>query len=287
MGLLFSSPHISPDQEDDADQLQSVEPTKSTELARPIKRLVFIEGNISSGKSTLVRNLQNKGYMVFEEPLKSWINDYKDEEGTNALKLFYADKKKYGFQFQMMSLYTRWQVIKQALALLSNTSDDDGETNIVFVERSLLTDRNSFALNLHESGDLTALEWKIYNDCLECKLNDIKHLFEGIEVGYLYLRTSPSICLQRKIERNNPEEKDIPIEYFILLHEKYDHWLGKISREKDPSDNDDVEIVDDVDCLINISYHEVVDGNKTADEVLADVMQFCNQKIIEECTEAL
>lgn len=277
MGLLFSSPHIAPDHDDEESEELSGE-------AKPVKRLVFIEGNISSGKSTLIRNLQNKGYSVFEEPLESWVTDYKDENGTNALELFYQDKKKYGFQFQMMSLYTRWQVIKQALTMLSNTSDDkNDETNIVFVERSLLTDRNSFALNLWETGDLTALEWKIYNDCLQSNLNDIKHLFENIEVGYLYLRTSPSICLQRKIERNNPEEKGIPLEYFVLLHEKYDNWLGKISWEKYDRGAEETDLKNDIDHLIEISYRVVLNGNKTAEEVLTDVMLFCNQKVIDEC----
>lgn len=34
------------------------------------KRLFFIEGNISSGKSTVIESLKEKGFVVFDEPVK-------------------------------------------------------------------------------------------------------------------------------------------------------------------------------------------------------------------------
>ena len=60
-----------------------------------------IEGNIGSGKSTLVENLKEKlpllnGKQIIyvSEPVNEW-STIKDEEGETILEKFYANQEKY------------------------------------------------------------------------------------------------------------------------------------------------------------------------------------------------
>ena len=58
--------------------------------------IVSIEGNIGSGKSTLIehlkKNYRRKDIVYLEEPVKEWSN-IKDKNGTNILVKFYEDQK--------------------------------------------------------------------------------------------------------------------------------------------------------------------------------------------------
>ena len=66
-----------------------------------------IEGNIGSGKSTLVNMLKieqenNKNIVFMDEPVCIW-ESIKDKEGTNIIEKFYGNTPKYAFSFQMMA----------------------------------------------------------------------------------------------------------------------------------------------------------------------------------------
>ena len=57
--------------------------------------LISIEGNIGSGKSTIIeylKTLQNDKIIFVDEPVNEWLN-IKDINGMNALDCFYKDKK--------------------------------------------------------------------------------------------------------------------------------------------------------------------------------------------------
>lgn len=184
------------------------------------KWMIFIEGNISSGKSTILTKLQEHGFTVFEEAVSALTEYYKNEKGENILELFYNDMLGYSFKMQMASMNARWEVIKKGLDVLNTTS-----TDLVIIERSILTDKNSFAINLHKNGYMDKLEWQIYNDSLRNHIEDTKPRFNGINVIYLYLRASPEICLQRKFERGRQEESSLQLDYLQELHKTYDEWL--------------------------------------------------------------
>ena len=210
------------------------------------KIIVFIQGNISSGKSTLIRNLKAEGHVVYEEPVDKWLNEYKDESGTNSLELFYQNMKEHAFFFEMLVMRTRWEKIKEALR---------NESPLVFIERSFETDTNVFALNLFENKLMNPLQWRLYNELLQDKKDDVEHLFENVEVHQLYLRTDPNICFDRKYIRNRIEERSIPIEYFRIIHEKHDNWLTCLEKE-----------------LENKTH--IIDGNNSIEEVLISVRIF-------------
>ena len=108
-------------------------------------RLISIEGNIGSGKSSFVKNLElyysnyencnNKKICFLQEPVDMW-NTITNESGKTVIECFYADNKKYAFAFQMMAYISRLATIKETLK---------ENYDIIFMERCLFTDRNVFA----------------------------------------------------------------------------------------------------------------------------------------------
>ena len=86
-----------------------------------------IEGNIGSGKSTLMENLKktykNNSQVIFlKEPVDEWEN-IKDSNGVTILQKFYADQEKYSFAFQMMAYVSRLNVLRDALKTLHQKSE--------------------------------------------------------------------------------------------------------------------------------------------------------------------
>ena len=100
-----------------------------------------IDGNIGSGKSTIVRQLKkaletNHTFIFLEEPVTEW-SEIKSKDGETILEKFYNDQDKYAFSFQMMAYISR-------LAQLRKTIRENPDCHIV-TERSIYTDRNVFA----------------------------------------------------------------------------------------------------------------------------------------------
>lgn len=80
-----------------------------------------IEGNIGSGKSTLVKklkktfdNIDNIKIIFLQEPVSVWEN-IKDKNGKNIIEKYYKNQKKYAFSFQMMAYISRVHQIKEVL----------------------------------------------------------------------------------------------------------------------------------------------------------------------------
>lgn len=203
------------------------------------KRLLFIEGNISSGKSTVVEGLKEKGFVVFDEPVDRWLKEFVDEDdGENILSKFYKDMGRYSFQFEVLVMTTRWNKIREAL---------NHESDIIFIERSIETDRNTFALNLREENHVTSLDWKIYKAWYNTFIEETKHHLKNVQIDYIYLRTDPQICHERRKKRGREEENNIPLEYLKKLHQKHEEWLKENSF--------------------------VIDGHKNKEEVLEDIIE--------------
>ena len=82
-------------------------------------KIIVIQGNIGSGKSTFVESLKvkygNNPQMCFlQEPVSEWLK-IKDEKGVNILENYYADQHKYSFMFQMMAYISRLSILKKAV----------------------------------------------------------------------------------------------------------------------------------------------------------------------------
>ena len=178
--------------------------------------LIYVEGNIGSGKSTFV-NLLDKYFdlekKIVLEPVDEWMS-LKDEKNKNLLENFYEDQNKWSFAFQMNSFISRVKKI----ADLTRNSDIP-----IFVERSVFTDKHCFAENCYESGKMNKIEYDIYNRWHTWLVDT----FSVKPDAYIYLKTSPEISQERTKKRNRDGEETIPLEYLQTLHEKHEKWMNQ------------------------------------------------------------
>ena len=178
-------------------------------------KLILIEGNIASGKSTVVTALQQlKGFGKIQcilEPLDAWQN-IRDSSNENILDKFYKDMKRYCYTFQSYAFLTR-------VALFDEI---DYTADYVFMERSIFTDRDVFAKNCYMQGIMPELEWKIYNDWFSWML---AKTFPKLDVTILYLRCEPSICKSRLDNRARSEEQSVTLQYLTQIHQRHEDWL--------------------------------------------------------------
>ena len=178
---------------------------------QPNKRpkLVSIDGNVGSGKSTLISILKKKYKNIYfaKEPVDIW-KSLKDDKGKDILSYFYEDKKRWGYTFQNLAFITR--KIELDKALQSNY-------DIIITERSTLTDCNIFAKMLHESGCLNDIEMNIYKFWLD--INNFK------VDKQIYLRTDVDKCLERIRKRNRIGEEEIDKKYLQKIDDKHNDWI--------------------------------------------------------------
>ena len=224
--------------------------------------LVSIEGNIGSGKSTLVKKLKaeyepvanrcgNIPIIFVDEPVDEWTS-VKDKDDKDVLQHFYEDQTKYAFSFQMMAYITRLKKLKDAI--------DNNPVSIIVMERSLGTDKHVFAKMLYEDGKMNEIEYQIYNKWYDAFCKTIP------KIHYIHLNTPPDVCHQRINKRNRTGEGKIEHEYLEKCDKYHSDWLEK--EKKDPSlyvvdieDNNDSEI----HCIwenMNDMFYQLGDHSK-------------------------
>ena len=182
--------------------------------------IISLEGNIGSGKSTILQIMQQKyqnnpNVIFVDEPVSEW-NLIKDGN-KSILELFYEDQAKYSFAFQIMAYITR---LRKLLQVLENNSN-----KIIICERSIYTDKYVFAKMLYQQGHINEIEWKTYNYWFDTfkektKLNMI-----------IYVNTKPEICFERIKKRNRTGESNIPIDYLEHCHRLHNEWLDSNNEE--------------------------------------------------------
>jgi deoxyadenosine/deoxycytidine kinase len=154
--------------------------------------LISIQGNIGSGKSSLLKKIENykfkfaKKICFLQEPVDEW-EALRDENNLTLLQLYYKDQQSYSFAFQIMAFMTRLKQLKEALSQ---------NYDIIFTERSLSADQwvEEFKLNMPDEY-------------------------------IIYLKTDPLIAHERIIERNRLGE-NIDIDYIKKCHNYHESWLN-------------------------------------------------------------
>ena len=186
--------------------------------------ILSIEGNIGSGKSTMLKHLKtnlslsdDEYKIVFvDEPVSSWEN-IKDCDGKNMIEKFYENQMKYAFAFQMMAFTTR-------LIYLKNTINDaiknnDNKKIIIITERSLHTDCYVFAELLKKQGNIEDVCFQIYIQ-----------MFNEFSSNYLvdtiiYVDTTPEICYERIMKRSRSGEEIISLDYLTQCHDEHETYI--------------------------------------------------------------
>lgn len=208
-----------------------------------------VEGNIGSGKSTLVASIVEKyadaqingrDVVCVPEPVSIW-NDIKDREGTTILEKFYADQDKYAFSFQMMAYISR-------IALLKDTIEKNPNA-IIITERCTDTDRHVFAKMLYDSGKIEDVNYTIY-------LKWYEHFIKDLQItGYIYVHTDATTCYERIKQRNRTGENGIPLEYLEKCHDYHENWLVSKTNKLVLNGNHDIDDTEYKDFLNQIEEY--------------------------------
>lgn len=182
--------------------------------------IVSIEGNIGSGKSTIMNHLKiqnNRNFVFVDEPVNEWLS-IKNKDNKNALELFYENKKENSFWFQILAYITR---LKNLLNVL-----ETNQNKIIICERSIYTDHYVFAEMLHECGFLNEMEWITYKYWFDTFKDKTK-----IDL-IIYVNTLPNECLSRINKRNRTEEENkIPLKYLVDVYNKHEKWLNNFNTK--------------------------------------------------------
>jgi deoxyadenosine/deoxycytidine kinase len=188
--------------------------------------ILSIEGNIGSGKTTLMTNLReeykNNPYVIFlKEPVDEWAT-IQDANGKTILEKFYENQQVYSFPFQMMAYISRLNVLRQALKGL-----EPGMKYTIITERSLNTDRYVFAKMLYETGKMEDVCYQIY-------LNWFDTFSQEFPVHkVVYVKTAPEICHGRISKRAREGEDCIPLEYLQSCDKYHEDMLDNNQSQQE------------------------------------------------------
>jgi deoxyguanosine kinase len=178
-----------------------------------------VDGQIGAGKTTLLEVLKEalpEGEVVLE-PVGEWMRLKDPATGKSLLELFYEDKRRWAYTFQNCAILTRLRTIKAALSVLP------AGKRVILTERSVLTDRYVFAEMLRESGDITGLEWELYEMWYNTFAADLPIR------GVVYLTTGVGTSADRIVRRGRAGEDHIPLDYLAALDAQHHRWLDGTS----------------------------------------------------------
>ena len=212
--------------------------------------IISIDGNIGSGKSTKVRDLekyyteQGRNDVIFiQEPVDSW-NSVVDENGVTILSNYYKDQKRFAFRLQMLAYISRLSLLRDAVK--------KGYKYII-TERCVGTDRNVFSKMLYDKVDIEHDEYIIYQKWYEEFISDVP-------IGAIvYIKASPETCLER-VNIRAREGENIPLEYLKECDKYHDDWINSehvpklvidadIDLRKNPEAN--IRILEQIDTFIS------------------------------------
>lgn len=177
-------------------------------------KIISIEGNIGSGKSTFVKFLRdyfkdNHNILFLEEPVHVW-NTIKDISGVTMIEKFYENQKRYAFSFQMMAYISRISILRNAIKTNPN--------KIIITERCVETDRNVFAKMLYDNGLIENVEFQIY-------LKWFDEFIQDIQINaFIYINACSEVCYSRILKRNRKGE-NIPLDYLKKCEHYHNLWL--------------------------------------------------------------
>lgn len=200
--------------------------------------IVSVEGNIGSGKSTMLSYFEKFGDVeLVPEPVGQWC----DLNGHNLLAKLYEDPSRWSFQFQSYVQLTRLQLLKSPTTF-----------KVKIVERSIQNNRFCFLELARKYGTMTEAEHVVLSQWYEFLERNMTLDLDLI----VYLRSSPAVAFDRMKKRNRCEESGAPLLYLERLHGAYEEWLVKQRHGK-------IE----VPILI-------LDADKTKEEMVQTYLQF-------------
>lgn len=176
--------------------------------------IIFIDGNIGSGKSTLIGQIKRYtdskyNIEILPEPIDLWQN-IKDENNNSLFSQYYECRDRWSFSFQHMVLISKCYLLKSTIdRILKNN-----KKTIIVIERSFLSDRNVFARMCFDNDWMNKMEWEIYLKWYDYLINELLCLDRRYRCYYFNLNTNVDNCFNNINTRNRIGETDkIPLKY--------------------------------------------------------------------------
>lgn len=211
--------------------------------------IVSIDGNIGSGKSTILKFLEvffgdKKDIIFLDEPVSEW-EKIKDKDNVTIIEKFYNNQTKYSFAFQMMAYISRLSLLKDAIEKNPNA--------IIITERCLNTDRYVFSKMLYDDGKLEDVEYQIYLKWFD-NFTYLQNIHKTI-----YLKTDPDICYKRINKRNRDGESNISLEYLQNCDKYHEDMINNTTKDN---------------CLIIDSNIDIFENKEINDFWLKSIEKF-------------
>lgn len=197
--------------------------------------VISVEAAIGTGKSTLLRLLQKKNpsWRFVQEPVDQWQSVGGKH---NLLEAFYTDKQRYAFSFQTFCVLSRIEAVTTVLSSLESTDD----VPVVVLERSWLSDRNTFAEMHHAQHNISEMEWCLYDQWYNFAVRNSPKIH-----GHVYLECTPDTCMTRLRKRHRSEEVGVTDDYQKQLIAKHEEWLQTVPESHVCRINADKDFQDD------------------------------------------
>lgn len=153
-------------------------------LSAETPRVVFIEGNIGAGKSTVLDELDRLGHTVVREDVENW----------SFLPFRYANPDRWLFTLQV-------EIAASIQQMLGETLEKTPEGKTIFVERSLVS-ALLFAEVAHAESMLSEKEFALFKKlCMKSM-----EKYAALNTAVIYLDCDVDVCLNRIKQRNRDEE---------------------------------------------------------------------------------
>ena len=172
--------------------------------------IITLSGVIGVGKSSMTQLLSE---------LLETKAVYEPVEENPLLEKFYADKKKYGFLFQIDMLSKRFELIQEAMSI-----------NNGILDRSIFED-SIFLDQLVQEGHVSKMEQQVYHRLLNRMLKELEPLPKKTPDLMIVLNCT----FEEEIKRINTRAREFEkveegtelFEYFKRHHENYQKWIDK------------------------------------------------------------
>jgi deoxyadenosine kinase len=172
--------------------------------------IIWVEGVIASGKTTLAREVAKRlEFDLLEEPVET--NPYLAE--------FYKDPAKYAFGLQIYMLHTRFAMKQEAAYRAAR-----GAAKGIVLDRCIAGDRVFARLHMM-AGNINPLDYECYQYCYQMMSRTILP-----PTVMIYLNVQAETAYARMKKRNREEEAGVSLEYLQDLKKGYEQLLSDIRR---------------------------------------------------------